>query len=123
MKVDVYSSTNVVPKEGSVNNPQLEVYRIGLESMIAHAICQQLNYDDQAGVEQVIEEYRTLFEESGMPEYLIHSILENGHKQGILEATMFGIATTVNSAAQIKPSANPMVYQAITKLIHTHTTI
>ena len=89
--------------------------RMGVESVIAHAIAHNVIADSAFDVKEYLKECRNLLEEACIPEYLIEDILDEAETQGLLEAAM-PIGADVGGASSISPFYNARLLAAIFKL-------
>jgi hypothetical protein len=90
--------------------------RIGIESIIAHAIAHSLISNPGFDIMEYIDECRLVMEDALIPSYLIEDILDEAETQGIMESAMPISDDFVDGAASIRPAYNPRLLAAIIKL-------
>lgn len=96
---------------------QVLIYKNGLESAMAHAICQGMLADALYDVEWYLNECRSFFVSMGVDTYIIEDMLDEAHSRGVLEYVTGLSIQGVDSGAQIHPASNPVMVDAVHKLV------
>jgi hypothetical protein len=90
--------------------------RMGVESIMSHAIAHNLIADTNFNVQAYLLECRLVLEDALIPDYLIEEILDEAETQGILEAMMPIGDDFVDGGSSINPAYNPRFIGAVIKL-------
>lgn len=90
--------------------------RIGVESIISHAVAHNLIANPRFNVLEYMNECRLVMEDALIPEYLIKDILDEAETQARLESAMPIGDDFVDGASSINPTYNPRLISAVMKL-------
>jgi hypothetical protein len=94
-----------------LKDKQISLARDGVESIIAHCIANNLEFDPRFPVQWYIDQCEIILKKNNIPEYLAVEILDEAEERGINEK-----APKTDGAAQIHPFENDRLLQAIKQL-------
>jgi hypothetical protein len=95
----------------SLKDKQIQIARIGIESVIAHCIAQNIKIDPGFPVHWYISECEAVLKKTYIPDYLIIDILDEAEDKGINEEPPVS-----GGASQLHPESNNQLIEAINKL-------
>lgn len=98
-------------------NRQIAIYKMGLESSMAHCISQNLIADAGFDVEWYLNECRSLFLSIGVDPIVVEEMISKGRDTGWMEYTTGMTVPGVDAGAQLHPSSNPHFYASAEKLV------
>jgi hypothetical protein len=95
----------------TLKDKQIQIARIGIESVIAHCIAQNLKIDPGFPVHWYIEQCEAVLSRTNIPDYLIIDILDEAEDKGMNEEP-----PASGGASQLHPENNSQLIEAIENL-------
>lgn len=97
-------------------NINVRIFKNGLESSMAHCISQNLIKDANFDVEWYLNECRSLFLSLDIKSSLVDVMIDEARNRGLMEYVTGLTIEGVDAAAQMHPSANPILVNGAERL-------